>query len=116
MRIAIAVHKGPARREESNLSYAEQQYRARLKEGKLFPEEWETLCSDVIAVLDGKNHPKDYDEIKSRLVKFCGWSRDKLSGPRHYLANCLWYLVDTGLIQADELIEDWYDTKKNYWK
>src|SRR5260370_10618603 len=86
------------------MSEAERLYKARSKQGKLTPEQVGTLESDLLRLLNGKRHPKSDALLKQELVQFCGWKRDKIFGPRQFVADCLEALEAQGLIES--FIED----------
>jgi hypothetical protein len=74
------------------MSEAERFQRAKARQGKLTPEQWTELEEDILRLLNGKRWPKTLAQIEDELVKFCGWDRHKIKGPRSFTAEILYSL------------------------
>jgi hypothetical protein len=74
------------------MSEAERFQRAKARQGKLTPEQWTDLEDDVLRLLNGKRWPKTLAQIEDELVRFCGWDRYKIKGPRSFVATELYSL------------------------
>jgi hypothetical protein len=78
------------------MSEAERFQRAKSRQGKLTPEQWAELEEDILRLLNGKRSPKTLAQIEAELVKFCGWDRHKIKGPRCFVYETLMDLYKEG--------------------
>ena len=105
------------------VSYAERLQKARARQGRLTDEEYDALQGDILSVLQpGRKYAMSTSGIIHLLVKFLGWERRKLDGPRDYLTYPLEQLEWTHkLIRSEALVagetvfsiywrENWNDT------
>ncbi len=83
------------------MSRAERLYKARSLQGKLTSEQIAELKADLLRLLNTKEHPKSDTQLEQELVRFCGWNRRKIVGPRPYVYDCLDGLEREGLIESD---------------
>jgi hypothetical protein len=82
------------------VSVAERRYKARSRQGTLTAEQIKQLKSDLLALVDGRTNPKAVERLEDELVRFCGWDRHKIKGPRPYVEDCLESLENEGLIKS----------------
>jgi hypothetical protein len=99
-----------------NLSARERHYKALSLQGKLTADEIRTLTDDLLRLLNGKKHPKSETQLQQELVRFCGWNRNKVFGPRPYVENCLDDLERADLIESHYEAVDLLDLRRTCWR
>lgn len=107
------------------MSHAERAYKAlreekarilaaRQKQGVLTDEIKARLATDILQLMNGRNHPKSLERIKDELIEVLGWPKEQIYGPGPWVLTVLKEMAIEHRIMSRGLLAEAYAIE--FWK